>query len=116
MESKDVLNCEYKPLKLIKLHVEAFMVESEKGFSSNEERNEKLQALRVSIFRVLENESQKMGVSIEEVIAQFQKEIQDEQKNYMTKYRYKAEYYYIDKILSELAGYNIPKENEENER
>ena len=116
MESKDVLNCEYKPLKLIKLHVEAFMIESEKGFSSKEERSEKLQALRVSIYRVIENESQKMGVSFEEVVAQFQKEIHDEQKNYLTKIRYKPEYYYIDKILSELAGDNISKENDENER
>ena len=88
-------------LSLIKLYVETYMIESEKGFKSLEERRNRFKILNNGILDIIQDGSEHLGISTNEIADIILECLIEEEINPEIKAKYKEEY---DLIRQELKG------------
>ena len=106
MNVKEKLYVENNLLAVIKLYVESFMLEYDKGFKSNKEKEEKRDSAKKEIFKAIEEKSKLFGVSVEELLIELKTLVFE----YKANEKEKQEWFFIEKLIDEWSN---AKDNQE---
>ena len=89
-------------LKLIELYIETYMVESEKGFKTLEERKNRLNILNSGIFEIIQDGAEHLGIEVSEVVDVIRECIDEKELNPEIKANFSEEYNLLRQALKGL--------------
>lgn len=101
-ENDKIFYVEAETLAIVKLYVEAYMRDAEKGFKTLSEKEARREKLKTATQEVIEETSDLLGISIEEIISIIKGCLKEDRKGAEKRKNYEEEYALLEEVLESL--------------